>query len=246
MTRTLPESINPLTTFTLVTCFSLIGLVQGPLYLGLASLGALILVYSAGKLKSFLLVIVTAVLPAAALMFLLQFFFTQGEHELLSWWIFSGTQEGLDNAIKFVSRFLVIGIGVLTAIHLIELRKFSRALEQIGLSPRATYVLQSTFLITPELRKRASTILDAQRARGIETDAGVRTRMAALLPAVAPLILSSLTSVEERAMSLEARGMSLSGEKTSLLIVPDNVANRSLRWMAVLLTSAYLVWRIWW
>ena len=70
--------------------------------------------------------------------------------------------------------------------------------------------------------------------------------MAALLPAVAPLILSSLTSVEERAMSLEARGMSLSGEKTSLLIVPDNVANRSLRWMAVLLTSAYLVWRIWW
>ena len=246
MTRSLSDRINPLTTFALMLCAVLIGLVHGLLYLGVASLIALILVFSAGKLKTFLLVMATAILPAAALMFLLQFFFTQGEQEIFGWWIFSGTEEGLQNAIKFVSRFLIIGIGVLTAIQLIDLRRFSRALEQVGFSPKATYVLQSSFFIIPELQKRANTILDAQRARGIETDAGVRTRMAALLPAVAPLILSSLTGVEERAMSLEARGMSLRGEKTSLLVVPDDAANRILRWGTVLGTIVYLVWRIWW
>ena len=245
MRRFIADRVNPLTTLTIVVCAVLVGLTQGPVYVGAVTLLSMIFVIAAGKMKQYLLVVGTAILPAAALMFVLQLFFSPGEGDLFSWWIFTATEEGFENAVKFSSRFLIIGIGVLTAVQLINLRRFSRALEQARVSPKATYVLQSTFLIIPELQKRASTILDAQRARGIETDAGVRTRMAALIPAVAPLILSSLTAVEERAMSLESRGMSLRGERTSLLVVPDNLANHVVRWLVGLGTLAYFGWRIW-
>ena len=241
--------MNPLTQATLIIVATIVGLMQpgiyGPIYVGVFFVIALILTAVLGKVKRFLLITVTAILPAAVLMFALQFFFTSGDDVLVEWWIFTGTAEGLANAIRFVSRFLMIGVGVLLLTQVLDLRTFARDLEQRGVSPRATYVLQSTFLIIPEMQKRGSAILDAQRARGIETDAGVRTRLAALLPAVAPLILSSLTGVEERAMSLEARGMTIDGPKTSLITVPDSGVDKALRIIAIVGLLGYIGWRVW-
>lgn len=236
---------NPLTMVVVVAAATIIGLFYGPAYLGGLFLAGLVLAAAVGRLKPFLLVTVSALLPAAVVMFALQFFFTQGTDVIFRAWLFTGTTEGLANGIKFATRFLVIGVGVLTLVQLVDLRRFARDLEQRGVSPRTTYVLQSTFLIIPEMQKRGAAILDAQRARGIETDAGVGTRVRALLPAVAPLILSSLTGVEERAMSLEARGMTLSGPKTSLEHIADNGFDRTLRWVVGIGLVVFLGWRVW-
>ncbi len=237
--------LNPLTKATVAIAATIVGLFFGPWYWAGFFVVSLILVTIAGNLKRFLAVFGAAVLPAGALMFALQFFFTRGEPVLVEWWIFEGTQPGLDNAIGFVTRLFVIATGVLLLINLIDLQRFARALEQRGMSPRATYVVQSTFLIIPEMQKRASAILDAQRARGIETDSNLLVRLKALFPVVAPLILNSLTSVEERAMSLEARGMTLRGDKTSLVHVDDSTVDRAIRVIAVIAMIGVIGWRIW-
>lgn len=213
--------LNPLTRTAVAIAATIVGLFYGPWYWAGFFVVSLILVTIAGNLKRFLAVFGAAVLPVGALMFALQFLFTRGEPVLVEWWIFEGAQPGLDNAIGFVTRMFVIATGVLL-INLIDLQRFARALEQRGMSARATYVMQSTRMIIPEMQKRASAILDAQRARGIETDSNLLVRLKALFPAVAPLILNSLTSVEERAMSLEATGMTLRGDKSSLVHVDDS------------------------
>lgn len=237
--------LNPLTQLTAILVTTIIGLMQGPIYFGVFFVLSLAIVSLLRRAKKFLLLTTTTLFPAVALMFVLQFFFTKSGDVLVRWWILTGTTDGLNNAIAFGTRFLVIGTGVLLVTQVLNLRLFARDLEQRGVSPRATYVLQSTFLIIPELQKRGNAILDAQRARGIETDAGLSTRLAALLPAVAPLILSSLTGVEERAMALEARGMSSTGPKTSLLSVPDTALDLAIRIASGLVLIGYLFWRLW-
>lgn len=241
----LPARVNPMTTAVLVGVATLIGLLSGPWYLAAFAGLVLVAVTLAGRLRSFLAVFAAALLPAGALMFVLQFFATPGEPVLVEWWVLRGTRPGLDNAIRFVTRLWVIGIGVLAAAQLIDLRTFSRDLEQRGVSARVTYVMQSTFLIIPELQKRAAVILDAQRARGIETDANLAVRLKALIPAAAPLILSSVTGVQERAVALEARGMTLEGPRTSTLQVPDSGADKAVRVAALLGLVAVIGWRVW-
>lgn len=237
--------MNPLTQVTLILAATVAGLFYGPYYLAGFLLASLIWVGVAGRLKGFLTVFAVALLPASVLMFVLQFFFTPGEPVLVEWWIFEGTQPGFENGIRFVTRLLIIGTGVLLLTQVVDLQRFTRDLEQRGVSSRVTYVIQATFLIVPEMQKRGSVIMDAQRARGIETDANIAVRLKALLPAAAPLILSSLTGVEERAMSLEARGMTLEGKRTSLLHVPDSGWDKALRIVAVLAMLGAIGWKVW-
>ena len=237
--------LNPLTQVFLVLAATIIGLFFGPIYWACFFLVALLVCALSGRVKGFLGVFLVGVLPMGLLMFVLQLFFSGDGRVLVDWWIFEATEGGLQNAIHFVSRLFTIATGVLLITQIADLQRFARDLEQRGVSPRATYVIQSTFLILPEMQKRAGTILDAQRARGIETDANLFVRAKAFLPAVAPLILSSLTGVEERAMSLEARGMTLSGPKTSLLHVEDSALDRALRVLAVLAVLAVIGWKVW-
>ena len=237
--------MNPLTQVFVVLAATIIGLFFGPLYLAGFFLAAVVLTAIAGTLGRFLKILFVAVVPMALLMFVLQLFFSGSGEVLWGWWIFDATRGGLANAIRFTSRLLTIAVGVLLLTQIADLQRFSRDLEQRGVSTRATYVIQSTFLILPEMQKRGTTILDAQRARGIETDANLLVRAKAFLPAVAPLILSSLTGVEERAMSLEARGMTLKGTKTSLIHVEDTWFDKLLRVLAVLALVAVISWKVW-
>jgi cobalt/nickel transport system permease protein/energy-coupling factor transport system permease protein len=217
------------------------GLFIGPKYLLVfLPLSALLVAY-AGYLKRYLLLLAAVMLPTVTLMFVLQLLANEGGAVYWQWWIIRLTEVGLGNAIRYTARFITIGSAVFTIACLVRLPRFTRALEQWGINPKVTYVLQSTVLIIPEMKKRADVIMDAQRARGIETDANLKVRMKALIPAAAPLILSALTSVEERALSLEARGMTLPGKRTALLQVPDSIVDKVVCVLAILACVAVIV-----
>ena len=125
-----------------------------------------------------------------------------------------------------------------------------RTLDQHGLPKALTYVVLATIQIAPRFQAKANTILDAQRSRGLETEGSVRQRIRALLPLVIPLVLGSLIDIEERAMSLEARAFSRTGEKTSLLVLPDSAAQRLARTLLLLgmiaAVAGALAVRVWW
>ena len=96
------------------------------------------------------------------------------------------------------------------------------ALTQRGLPPSLTYIIVSTLQIIPQMQLKASTIIDAQRSRGLETQGGLHRRVSALLPLVGPLVFGSLVDVEERAIAIEARAFKAKRTKTSLIEIPDS------------------------
>jgi energy-coupling factor transport system permease protein len=114
-------------------------------------------------------------------------------------------------------------------------------LERRGLGRRAAFVVSTAIGTVPRMVERAREIVEAQRARGLDTQGGVRGRVRGLLPLAGPLVLGALTEVEQRTMALEARAFSAPGHRTVLRPYPDSVGQRALRWGLTLLTVVLLV-----
>ena len=114
-----------------------------------------------------------------------------------------------------------------------------------GVPPALSYIITSTLQIIPVMRAKASTILDAQRSRGLDTRGNLIARSRSLLPLVGPLIFGSLVDVEERAIAIEARGFNLPGRKTSLVEVHDSRAEAWFRLGMLVLILLALGIRIW-
>ncbi|WFR55537.1 energy-coupling factor transporter transmembrane component T [Anaerocolumna sp. AGMB13025] len=85
-----------------------------------------------------------------------------------------------------------------------------------GFSPRFGYVFLSVFQIIPQMTETMSTITDAQRSRGMETEGNLFVRMKAFIPLISPVIMSSLINTKERALALEVRGFNSKHKKTYL------------------------------
>lgn len=112
-----------------------------------------------------------------------------------------------------------------------------------GLSPRAGYALVSIIQILPMLSASVATILDAQRSRGVETEGGLRRRLRALLPMLAPLVMSALAAAQDRAVALEVRGFSRPGPRTIFRPVRDMAGAAFVRALALAVLVAAVVWR---
>ncbi len=93
----------------------------------------------------------------------------------------------------------------------------------------------------PTWRRAASAgadVIEAQRARGLDTEGSWWRRARGVLPLVAPLVIGSLTEVEERALALEVRAFGAPGRRTILRPQPDSGGQRLARWaLAVLLVA---------
>lgn len=104
-------------------------------------------------------------------------------------------------------------------------------LERRGLGRRGAFVLRTAIGMVPRMAERAREIAEAQRARGLDTEGGLRARLRGLLPLAGPLVLGALTEVEHRTMALEARAFTAPGRRTMLRPYPDSDRQRALRWL---------------
>lgn len=95
-------------------------------------------------------------------------------------------------------------------------KDFILSLEKQGMSPKASYVVLSTLQMVPILKKKSQTIMNAQKARGVETEGNILVRAKVFVPTIIPLVLSSIAGTEERALTLEARGFSSNIKPTHL------------------------------
>ncbi len=94
------------------------------------------------------------------------------------------------------------------------------------------------------LRNNIRTVMDAQRARGVETEGGIPVRAGAFLPVLVPLILNSVTGAEEKLLTLEARGFSARCEKTRLFRLERSGLERQVKSIAIIITALILCGRI--
>ena len=103
-------------------------------------------------------------------------------------------------------------------------------LEDRGLGRRTVFVLGAALAAVPRAQARAVEVIEAQRARGLDTEGSWRRRARGVLPLVTPLVIGSLAEVEDRALALEVRAFGAPGRRTVLYPLPDSGRQRLARW----------------
>ena len=125
--------------------------------------------------------------------------------------------------------FMIEGfLGIFMAFFLTtEMRDLCCGLEQMGMSPTASFMVLSTFSCISSIKGKLNTVRESQRARGIETEGGFVTRVKSVLPVLFPVIISSMTGIEDKTLAMNARAFAAKGKHTSLRkIAPATAAEK--------------------
>lgn len=201
-------------------------------YLGpLAIVGVmLVLAARAGVLATLVRASLLLTLPIGISVVLVSVFTRTGTTVLFEIGPFDATAEGVDFAGQTLVRLFAISLSIGLFVLTTEPRAFVFDLERRGVSPRIAFIAVATIEAVPTLVDRAAIIGESQRARGLDTEGSVRARLRGLLPMVGPVILTSLTDVEERSLALESRAFSRPGRRHLLWSMPDTGWERALRW----------------
>lgn len=242
------HQLNPLTKLTLSLCFVAAAL-GGPGY-WLATLlflfGLLPLAVWGGVARPLLRRSLTIIAPLVIMLFFVHGFFNpDGVTPLFNLGVFTFTREGAQYAYWVASRLLIIVTAAMLLLLVTHPGHLMAALTSRGLPPSLAYILSSSLHILPQMQGKARAIMEAQRARGLETEGSLLRRARALPHLLTPLVLGSLAEAEERAIALEARAFRAPGPKTIWRPPPDSAPQRWLRRALILLTLALLGAGLW-
>lgn len=169
-------------------------------------------------------------LPISISVALVSIFTRAGQTVLFVIGPFDATLEGVDFAAQVIVRLFVLAMALGLFGLTTEPRAFVVDLERRGLSPRVAFAAAATLEAIPLMVDRALAIQAAQRARGLDTEGSLGARVRGVMPLVVPVILSSLTEVEERSLALEVRAFGRPGTRHLLWSLPDSSHERLLRW----------------
>lgn len=97
-----------------------------------------------------------------------------------------------------------------------QMRDLCYCLEQIGLPSTATFMVLSTFACVGSIKEKLATVRESQRARGIETEGSLPVRIKSILPVLFPVIIGSMTGIEDKTLAMSARAFTAQGKHTSL------------------------------
>jgi ABC-type cobalt transport system, permease component CbiQ and related transporters len=152
----------------------------------------------------------------ALIILLVQTFLVPGGELVAKIWILAIYQKGLRTGVSL--SFMVMDVaGVFVwFFKTTENKEIAKALEDSGMNYKAVYVFTSTLRMIEILSKNSRAIMNAQKARGVETEGNILVRSRAFFPSLVPLILGAVISSEERVLTLEARGFSVQGTRTYL------------------------------
>ena len=154
---------------------------------------------------------------------------------------FTATWTGLTVALQAALRVIAFALAIGVFATTTDVDDLLTDLERRGLGRRLEFVVGSSIRLIPRIVERAGEIVDAQRARGLDTEGRPWRRVRGVLPLAGPMITSALSEVEERTMALEARAFSAPTRRTPIRSLPDSTAQRVVRWLLFLGTVALVV-----
>ena len=140
-------------------------------------------------------------------------FLTPGE-ELVSFWIFTITKEGLTNAVLMAIRltYLILGTSIMTLTttpnQLTDgLEKSLMPLSKLKVPVHAIAMMMSIALrFIPILIEETDKIMKAQMARGADFESGnLIKKVKSMIPLLVPLFISAFRRADDLAMAMEAR-----------------------------------------
>ncbi|MDO4565858.1 MAG: energy-coupling factor transporter transmembrane component T [Oscillospiraceae bacterium] len=123
-------------------------------------------------------------------------------------------------------------------------KELSRALEERGMNHKVVFVFLSSLEMIGVLGAKSKTIMNAQQARGVETQGNLLVRAKAFFPTMVPLVLGSITDTEERVLTMESKGFNAPCEKTHLLNLKKSGAEKPCVAVFIALFAIALIGRI--
>lgn len=204
-----------------------------------------IFILSLGKVLKKVIPIISFVFLIIATIFIIQGMFYGGnETVLFSMFSLTFYVEGLIYALKIALRAVNILLTFSVLILTTSPSELIESLVRRGLPSKIGYVMHSVLQIIPMMTSSASTIMDAQKARGMETEGNLWVRMKAFIPLIGPLVMNSLVNTHERSIALEVRSFSADTKKTFLHDENVPAGMKYLRIFFVIVFIAIIVWRI--
>lgn len=182
--------------------------------------------------------------------FVVQAFIIKGAEPVLLWkWGFLHIYlAGLDKGITLSFNILNFAGIFFWFFNTSGYQRISTAFQQNGLNHKAAYIFLSTFNMIDILGQNSRKIMDAQRARGVETEGNVFVRAKAFIPVIVPLVVNALLEASERSMTLEAKAFSVKGKKTIMIPVRKNgyetLALAVTGIITLVLIGGTILWRI--
>lgn len=180
----------------------------------------------------------------AGLIFLVQTFVVPGGEVLFRYGIIRICEDGLRTAVSLSFMIMDVAGIFVWMFQTTENKEISRALEESGVNYKVAYVFTSTLQMIDILSDNSKTIMNAQRARGVETEGNLIVRAKAFFPSLVPLILGAVIGSEERVLTLEARGFSIQGEKTRLFNLEKSGLEGAVKAISIIVTILLIVGRI--
>ena len=144
---------------------------------------------------------------------ILNLFYTSGR-ELVHFWIFTITYEGVERAVFMVLRIIMLVTGTFLLTYTTSplaltdgIESLFSPLKKLHLPIHELAMMMSIALrFIPTLIEETDKIMSAQKARGADFETGkLRERAKALLPLLVPLFVSAFRRADELATAMECR-----------------------------------------
>ena len=182
-----------------------------------------------------LAIVASLTLPVVGSILLINTFLLPGAHDaIVRFGPLAPTWSGLSFGVQVALRLLAISLALALVYLTTGVDDLLSDIERRGVGRRLVFVVGAAVNTVPRTIERASEIIDAQRARALDTEGRFWRRARGVVPLVAPVIFGALTEVEEQTMALEARAFSAPARRTVLRTLPDSAAQRLLRWVLFL------------
>ena len=239
--------MNPVTEIILAICASVVVFILNDYWIPLAFIVALLIMLFIAQVYGFVLKLyVTVAIPFAFFLLLVQgILITPSDPTaLFTFGPITVWESGFEKASLIFLPISVLILAFSLFATTAQPQRLRIALMQKGVPSKLAYVLIASLQIIPEIRNRASAIVEAQQARGLDTEAGIRTRLSSIVALLAPLLISTLIIANTRALALNARGFQATGDRTYLYDVPDPIIERLLRYIGGLGVLCAVVWRV--
>jgi len=195
-----------------------------------------------GNFKSYIKKVLSAMIVFFLFIFLIQAFLVPSGAVLWNWHFLTLTVGGLNKALNITATIGVFLTALLLVFETTNITDLMVSLQRTGMPNAAAYVFLASLQMIPEMNKRSKVIMQAQRARGIETEGNLLVRFKAFFPTLSPLIISSITDIGDKAATLEARAFSSTVPNTFYRQLKARRIDKILPYIVIILCIGYILW----
>jgi energy-coupling factor transport system permease protein len=132
----------------------------------------------------------------------------------------SVTTGGVEFGVGMAFRILDMVVAPIILFLTTSQSDFVAGLRRLGLPYKAAFTLTMAFRFLPTVAGVGQTIVEAQRARGVDPSAGgMRERMRNYSRILGPLVITSLRIAQQTILAVEARAFSVGRTRTTLKVL---------------------------